>query len=333
MEIIWHYLVNQFLNATVDNYKKALKLSNYHDAYLKKMMDDNPMQPDWATLYNRYHPFHLAFVDEYTKWKSAGGSQKGQTLNLDQLLNLLITKVNRWDAQVQLTSGFEKGTPNFLAIFPQGHKPFITGAKTTRVSTVKELGENMQPFALANPAIATVKAEVDAFYTILDDARDTQESAKGGTKQKSAEVENKRVVVMIEQYRDLGFLINKGAEVPSFIAPFFELNVLRGHNQVLFTGTLDAGENEPVLVHTFVTDDEITLEITSAAPLPVDAQVQFYLATTAGGTDSTAVTVTANETKITIQAVAFSITEYGTHRYLTAINNTSYELHYEVELI
>ena len=64
MELIWHYLVNQFLNATVGNYKKALKLSNYHDAYLKKMMDEHPGDPDWATLYNRYHNFHQMYVDE-----------------------------------------------------------------------------------------------------------------------------------------------------------------------------------------------------------------------------------------------------------------------------
>ena len=50
---------------------------------------------------------------------------------------------------------------------------------------------------------------------------------------------------MTKEYRDLGFLINKGAEDPDRIAPFFELQVLREHNQVIFTGTLDANENEP----------------------------------------------------------------------------------------
>ena len=64
----WQYLVNQFLVATRRNYKKALKLSNYHDAYLKKMMTDNPGDPDWATLYNRYHPFHVTYTGIYTEW-------------------------------------------------------------------------------------------------------------------------------------------------------------------------------------------------------------------------------------------------------------------------
>ena len=333
METIWHYLLNQFLNATVNNYKKALKLSNYHDAYLLKLMTDDPADPDWATLYNRYHPFHLSYVSEYSKWKTAGGVQKGQTLNLDQMLVLLITKVTKWDVAVQNVTGFEKGTANYLTIFPQGHKPFNSGAKTARVNAVNVLSGALEPFSLVDPAILIIKGEVDLFYSLIDTARDTQEGAKGGTKQKSEEVENQRVDVMTEEYRDLGFLINKSAEDPNRIAPFFELQVLRSHNQVLFTGTLDANENEPVLVHSFVADDELELEITSTATDPEAATVSFYLATTAGGTDSTPVIVTANAAKLKIEASAFGIADYGTHRFLTAVNNTALELHYKVELL
>ena len=101
MKKTWHYLINQFANTTVTNFKKALKLSNYHDALLKKAMTENPGDPDWAFLYNRYNPLHLTYANAYTKWKKAGGTQEGQTLNLDQLLLLLITKINKWDVQVQ----------------------------------------------------------------------------------------------------------------------------------------------------------------------------------------------------------------------------------------
>lgn len=333
MNLTWHYLVNQFLNATKENYKKALKLSNYHDAYLLKMMNENPMDPDWATLYNRYHPFHLSYVSEFTKWKTAGGVQKGQTLNLDQMLVLLISKVNKWDVAVQNVAGFEKGTPNYLTIFPQGHKPFTQGAATARINTVKVLGETLEPFSLVNPSILVIKGEVDLFYSQIDTARDTQEGAKGGTKQKSEEVENKRVEVMTEEYRDLGFLINKSAEDPERIAPFFELQVLRSHNQVLFTGTLDANENEPVLVHSFVSDDELEFEITTTETVPASTQVAFYLGSTAGGTDSTPVFVGVNQAKQKIQASAFGISDYGTHRFLTAVNLSAFELHYKIELL
>ena len=52
MKMTWQFLVNQFLVATRKSYKKALKLSNYHDAYLKKVMYENQGDPDWAILYN-----------------------------------------------------------------------------------------------------------------------------------------------------------------------------------------------------------------------------------------------------------------------------------------
>ncbi len=331
METTWHYLVDQFVNATEGNYKKALRLTNYHDAYLKKMMDEHPLEPDWTTLYNRYHPFHDEYVRKFSAWETAGGSQKGQTLNLDQYLLLLVNKINRWDSLVQSVSTFEKGTPNYLAIFPRGYKPYNSGAKTARVNAVNTLAGNMQPFAVVNPAILAIQGEVQTFYTTIDGVRDTQEGAKGGTKQNSEEVELSRIEVMTEEYRDLGFLINKGAEEPLRIAPFFELLVLRDHQQVKFTGTLDAGENEAVLIHTFLGDDEIELEITGDA-VPPGTQVQFYLATTPNGTDSTVVNVTANAAKITIQASAFGAIDFGTHRYLTAVNSSGVELHYVVEL-
>lgn len=333
MEIIWHYLINQFLSATAGNYKKMLKLSNYHDAYLLKMMTDNPADPDWNLLYNRYHPYHEVYNTEYTKWKTAGGIQKGQTLNLDQLLILLISKVSKWDVQLQNISGFEKGTTNYTTIFPQGHKPLTKGAKTARINAVKVLGENMTSFALTNPAIAIIKSEVDTYYTNIDTARDTQEGAKGGTQQKSEELELKRKAVGTEQYRDLGFLINKGAEVPLMIAPFFELQILREHDQVVFTGILDANENEAILIHSFVSDDELELEITGGTSVPTSLQIAFYLATTPGGTNSTPVYVQVNNGKLLIQASAFGITNWGTHRHLTAINNSGSEVHYKVELL
>lgn len=333
MEVIWHYLINQFLSATAGNYKKALKLSNYHDAYLLKMLTDNPADPDWSMLYNRYHPFHELFVAEYTKWKTAGGIQKGQTLNLDQLLLLLISKVSRWDVQLQNITDFEKGTTNYTTIFPQGHKPLTKGAKTARINAVKVLGENMTSFALTNPAIALLKSEIDTYYTTIDTARDTQEGAKGGTQQKSEQVETKRIDIAIEQYRDLGYLMNKGAETPLMIAPFFELQVLREHDQVLFTGILDPGENEAILIHSFVSDDELELEITGGATVPSSLQIAFYLSTTPGGTNSTPVYVQVNNGKLLIQASAFGISNWGTHRHLTAINNSASEVHYKVELL
>ena len=59
MEKPWNFLINSFLSVSRNNFIKTLKLSNYHDAMLKKAMTNNSADPDWAFLYNRYHPFHL----------------------------------------------------------------------------------------------------------------------------------------------------------------------------------------------------------------------------------------------------------------------------------
>ncbi len=327
MEKTWHYLVNQFITATDRTYKKALKLSNYHDAYLEKMMNENPLDIDFATLYNRYHPFHLAYVAAYNEWKNAGGQQEGQTLNLDQMLTLLVSKAARWDARVQVE--YEKNSPTYKSIFPNGRAPFGKGAYITRIQAVQTLGTALS----AHPALAALKLDVEAFYTDIDNVRDTQESAKGGTKAGSDAVENQRIITMNEQYRNLGFLINKWADTPLLIEPFFELNILRDHRQTLFTGTLDPSENEAILTHTFLADDEIEFELTAQTGVPAGTTASFYLSNIPNGTNSTAVTVTINTGKITLPVSAFGAIDLGTHRYLTGLNESLFEMHYEVELL
>jgi hypothetical protein len=316
----WRYLGNQFVSSTRNNYKKALKLSNYHDAKLKATKDANPGDPDWAVLYNRYHPMHTDLVAKYNAWKTAGGIQEGQTLNTDQLLILLVTKINTWDVAVQVK--YAKGTPEYKTIFPDGHYAFIGGSKDTKIMAVQTLGSLLAGYA----PMAAVKAEVDAFYTTLDLARDVQEGAKGSTKTGSGELAGSVRKGMVMQYGNLGFLINKYMDDPQQVAPFFELSILREHEQVVYTGVLDAGENEAVLIHTFVADDELRIKITGAG------EASFYLATAANGVNSTAVKVNETEHK-TIAASAFGISDYGSHRYLTAVNNGAVPLDYEIHLL
>lgn len=425
METTWKYLLNQFLVSTRNNFKKTLKLSNYHDAMLKGTMDATPSDFDWAMLYNRYHPLHLAYTDAYTKWKNAGGTQQGQTLNMEQLLALLTTKVNNWDVQVQ--NVFDKTTPEYKSIFPDGRKPFNSGAINTRIIAVQNLGSALSPYTLSQefvsgptnmlpaitqnitqgsfdastpvklenmgitstisfcrasggsigcvapnvpvapgatvnttwgaipgtgdflnatnqlgagvgtyrvtiqlvippPQLVAVKTQAEAFYALLDAARDVQEGSKGGTKTSSELLDEKRIPVMTMQYGNLGFLMSKYMNSPLLIEPFFELTVLRDHQQVLFTGTLDPAENEAVLIHTFAADDEIRFKITGVG------QGTFYLSTTPGGTDSTPIVIVGGAEQ-TLLASAFGITDYGTHRYLTAINNGSTALDFEIELL
>ena len=74
----WKYIDNQFLIATRNNFLKALKISNYHDAALLMAQANEPL---FIPIYTRYHPLHMQFVQKYNDWKSGGGSQEGETLN------------------------------------------------------------------------------------------------------------------------------------------------------------------------------------------------------------------------------------------------------------
>ena len=79
MELIWKYLSNQFTQETLRNFKKAMKLSNYHDAALAEaQLHDPAMVP----IYARYHPLHESLRQRYNAWKAAGGTQKGKTAAL-----------------------------------------------------------------------------------------------------------------------------------------------------------------------------------------------------------------------------------------------------------
>jgi len=329
MEAPWHYLVNQFVNTTEGSYKKALQLSMYHNSALQQRMTDDPGDPDWATLYNRYNPFHVSYAQNYTQWKTADGSQQGHTLGLDQMLAELPMQVDSWDSQVKSVPGFAKGSANHQALFPYGRKPFNTGSKNARIEAVNTLAEAMAPF----PALSAVTGVVSIYYTQLLAARNTQTGAISNTKFKSKAVELNRVAVMTEQYRNLGFMIDKAADNPEFIAPLFDLNVLRQSDQERYTGTLIPGETEAVLIHTFMDDDRIKVFIDSAETVPSGTMVQLYLATIPLGTDSTPVQVEADAAAVTIDVTAFGITDYHAHRYLTAVNTNGIPLEYVVELL
>lgn len=323
MEQNWKYIDNQFLVATRDNFLKALKLSNYHDATLQMAQASDP---GMVILYNRYHPLHLVFVQKYNDWKSAGGSQEGETLNVSQQLTIAYAKMDAWDVAIQVV--YPKTTPRYKSIFPNGRKPFNQGGITSRVNAYLTLSQNIG----ADPALATVKAEVDATYLVLDTARDLQEGAKANTKIDSAGVDTARINIMDMQYRNMAFILDNYYNDREVICnALFDLQTLRDLQQSIFTGTLEIDENKAILTRTFVANDDLSLEITSTEVDPA-FPVNFYLASSPNGIDSSAIQVSVNAGKLNIKASAFGIADYGTHRHLTALNNSGKEVQYEVIL-
>ncbi|MGE0637058.1 MAG: hypothetical protein AB7G44_01515 [Bacteroidia bacterium] len=316
MELPWKYVENQFMIATNKSYKKALKLSNYHDSALATA----PAAIS-GILYMRYHPLHMDFVLKYNQWVSAGGSQEGQTLNVKQQLKLARLKIADWDVAIQVV--YPKTTPRYKAIFPNGRKPFNKGGVDANINAFDILSMNIG----ADPALTTVKAEVDATYLLLDTARDNQEGAKASVTQGSGNVETARIAIMSMQYRDAMWLLDNYYDTREAVtATYIDLQTLRDKQQTIFNATLAIGETKAVLTRTFVADDELRLKVDGEGP------VVFYLASTPGGTDSSPVYRNTNQDeKVVINQ--FGISNYGTHRYLTAVNNSGVETHILVEVV
>jgi len=316
----WKYVENQFVSSTLNSYKKALRLSQFHDGVLRTRASIASPDADDVLMYNRYHPAHLLYVTKYTAWKNAGGQQEGQTLNLGQLLAQTTAKLDLWDQSIIPVTGVK--TPAYKALFPNGRGPFQSGTIDSRLEAFNTL---VTALALV-PALAAVQALVAAHYALLDDARDDQSGAKSATGTGSIEVNAQRIVVMNLQYADTGLLMNKHFTNPDLIKPYFDLAILRDHTQSVFTGTLDPGEVEPVLIHTFVSDDQLRCRNTGPEPYTL------YLAATPGGMTGTPVIIAAGDDVI-INITAFNQPNLATARYLTAKNGTTAETFYEIELL
>jgi len=316
----WHYLSNQFNVATRNNYKKAVKLSTEHYDRLTAAMNEHPGDPDYADAYNRYKPIHEALMAAYQIWKSQGGMQKGDTLNLDQLLALLPGKVNKWD--VKILNVHDKDSPRYMQLFPQAHKPFYKGSQESRINAVGQLSLTIG----SEVALAAVKLLVDGANEELVAAKAGQTGAKEMKKEDSSEVEVARVQAMTAQYQNLGFFMFKFPDNPDKIEPLFDVETLTSSEQTIWKGTLDPGEKYPTLINTFADGDMMRLKSTG------EGGVTAYLASTPGGTDSTGISAGSLLEK-TFDVKDFGVTDYATHRYLTICNQSeTLETSFLVEL-
>jgi hypothetical protein len=323
----WKYIENQFSTATRDNFKKAMKLSNYHDAALQEAQTHDPIL---IPVYTRYHTVHENLRQKYNAWKAAGGTQKGKTAAIEQKLEALTPIINNWDARIQTV--YAKGSPRYIELFPNGHKPFSSGAIEARIDAFDSL--SIAIGADLNPIIMAVKTEVDAKFVELDQSHDTQSAAKSIKKADSSQVLIAVTNAMNMQYRDLGFVMDTFFDNLDGVAnALFDQQTLRDLQQTEYNISVAHNQTKAILVNTFLEDDELELEVTCTDTVPASTQVSLYLATTAGGTNSTAVNVIINNGKIKIEASAFGITNYGTHRHLTAVNNTAFDVVCKVKLV
>ena len=307
---LWQFAVNQFLNGTKANYKKALILSTAHDAYLKQMTIDFPGDPDWTTLYNRYHPLHLAYKSAYNAWVASGGTLKSKTLSLNALLKLIPEQLDLWIAQI--IPFHAKSSTRFVELFPNGRKPFEKGKTEAKINAVSSLSTAIG----AEVDLAPTKLLVDTAYTGLDDARTAQQGKKTSKSTGSEAVETARVAAMQMQYADTGFLMNKYYLTPEKIQPFFDLRTLRTNFQSFFTRKMKLTETSKIVERTFSATDEIRMRIKDVGNTTDKATL--YLGSTPGGINSTGVSV-INNNQHKFPVTQFGVADFAVNKYLTLV--------------
>jgi hypothetical protein len=313
----WIFLQNPFFNCTKKNYKKAVKISTYTDAQLLAKIAD----PFYAALYAAYHPLHLTLVSNYNIWKAQGGTQKGSTVTLTDLLAQLSPgKSGLWDRAVQFL--YPIGSSIYVAIFPKKMKPFYTGTNIDRINAVAQL-----EIALTGRApLATTLADVTAFSLSLSNAETAQSGNIGGTATASTNVETARVAAMVMLYSILGQCIGHLAATPRLITVLFNLSVIRNKMQTIFTGGLKKSVFETITQRTFELDGTIDANSDGVTELG------FYLAENAGDGPNGYTVQNVLSTKMDTLKVA-DFTGNTTNNFLCVVNlSDTLAGHYNVNI-
>ena len=314
----WLYYLNPFLNCTKRNFKKAVKISTYTDAQLFAKGSD----PFYEPLYTAYHPLHLALVAAYNTWKAQGGSQKGSTLTVTQLLAILSPfKIGNWDRAVQAL--FAKGTSVYLSIFPKGHKIFQTGTKLSRINAVGQLVNALT----GKTSLASTLADVTTFNNSLIAANTTQSGSMGTTNTLSDAVDTARIVAFSMMYSILGQCIAKFPDDPSVSEVIFDLVTIRSNQQTEFVSGLKESAFKSIAERTFVSTDTIDVDNDGLADLG------YYMAAKKGDSSAgyTVVTILAGKSGV------INITDFVNdmaNKFLCVVNLSSVLAgHYTVDLV
>ena len=315
----WKFTDDQFEIETRDNVKKAIILSTFHDRNLRVL---SLQYPALLPLYTRYHVVHLAFIAGYDAHTSSGEVQQGDRKTVTQSLKaskLLLTE--EWIPSISKI--YKISSPEYMAIFPNGLKPFNSGGIDKKIKAFNILSLNIG----ADPALATIKTVIDSTYTALLLTRTGQNDAKTNTASSSALLEPLRFAAMKMMYRNLGNIMDNFCDtVAVMCALVFDLVTLRESAQKVYRGNILRMASKNILSHTFLADDEFAIKIIGTG------SYKFNLSSTATGVDNTEVEVFAN-IKTIIKISQFEVTDYSNYRFLNLVSSSSEAGSFRLQLL
>jgi hypothetical protein len=313
----YSFFVNPFLTLLERSRTQALQASKY----TRNQLFSRKADPFFGPLYTMFDPLNEAFENEDAALIAQIGTQKGSTSLLDELLiQLSSDKIDLWDIAVQVV--YRKGTPEYIAIFPKGRKPFQQGKKNDRIAAVSALYLSLAGIV----PLATTRTDVDDFYQTINDARNKQTGEIGDTGTDSDDLTTTAETAMNALYKILGSCIAQFPETPLSIEPLFDMSVLRDSEQTEFTRTLAPSATEFIVKRTKEPTDTIRLKVNT------NRAVKFFMAIEKNDTNPVTFIIVNGLSEV---IVTFSqLGDVPAAKYLKAINtDDASDANVEVELL
>ena len=250
----WIFLINPFISATANSYRKMKQIGDYTLSALAAAAVKPGAPAALNDLLAELSPLVETYDNAYNTWLSLHGVQKGQTQSLKDLLaNLAGEVIQEWDLAIQ--NVYRQHTTQYMALLPHRRQPFQNGSQQSRISAVGAL-------ALAigdDAALQTLKTQVNSVYDALTQANFAQKGSKSNKSGSSDELEFDRIALGAGLYGVLGALMHLFKEAPEVIASYFLIEELRNIEQTIFRHEIKGDETLLAFVRSFEDGEQLKL--------------------------------------------------------------------------
>ncbi len=235
----YRLLNNSFESGTRKSHIKAVKLSTDTTDKLRGHAD-----PDLAGIFLAYEPFHEAYISLNVAIEISEGVYKGKTSSVEGLLDMLPEKLRIWEPPVYTL--FPEDSDVAKEIFPHKRNPFLQGPYDGRLLSVRALRDNLLNYTGANPSLVPIQTDVAAFYTLVNTARQTQQSREGNVDELRHQRDLQRVTTMNAFWGIVyGGLLRKFYNDPEAILGYIDLDDFYDNapdGPIRVRGTVDSGK-------------------------------------------------------------------------------------------
>ncbi len=244
MKNLWLYLVNTFEVNTRTSKRKMLRISNHHLARLNAMKTD----PDILAMFDIFEPAAVLYQTMMSDFTSFGNISQGNTHMWKKYLNEMSEGwIDEWQTMVR--QQYEKNTPEYIAIFPNGKEPFLRTQYDMRMIAVEALHTTL----LTYPSLSDAATNVATRLALLKNARNVQTQSFGTKDFTSSMVEDQRKVLADLLDDNLCKLKIKYRNNIKVVENYFDLAELRkpsndADSRFVHSGAVEAGMTAAVQV-------------------------------------------------------------------------------------